>query len=164
MTFRAMRLAQTEQTLTIAATYPQRFTNLGHDPSPLTPGPRRAGGTCLHDTGASNSGTLSMTIRFVAGLMVSRPSVPTGLVPVTALAQPLLTTRALARPLDSFSTSCETMTGAALNALRVKQAAADAGCFETMIPRSSTSGFFLTPACTPVSAYPFGNAESGIGL
>lgn len=47
--------------------------------------------------------------------------------PVTAFAQPLLTTRARARPAVWSRTALETVTGAAWNALRVKLAAAEVG-------------------------------------
>jgi len=71
--------------------------------------------------------------------------------PVTALAQPLLTTRARARPRVWLRTSLETVTGAAWNALRVKLAAADVWREEDerRTARSRAEASFFTPLCTP---------------
>ena len=71
--------------------------------------------------------------------------------PVTAFAQPLLTTRARARPNVCLRTSLQTVTGAAWNALRVKDAAADVGRdeVERRTARSRSDGSFFTPLCTP---------------
>jgi len=78
-------------------------------------------------------------------------------VPVTALAHPLLTTSPRATPLPRASTSCETTTGAATNALRVKVPAAEQGRSEMMTARSSFARSFLTPQWRPVARKPCGN-------
>jgi hypothetical protein len=53
-----------------------------------------------------------------------------------------------------------------LNALRVKQAAAEVGRgeVERMTARSRADGFFLMPAWMPVRRYPDGKDSDGMGL
>ena len=70
---------------------------------------------------------------------------------MTAFAQPLLTTRARARPAVWSRTALETVTGAAWNALRVKLAAADVGRdeVERRTARSRMDASFFTPLCMP---------------
>ena len=67
--------------------------------------------------------------------------------PVTAFAQPLLTTRPRARPAVCLRTSLETTTGAAWKAFRVKLAAAAVGRedVERRTARSRTDVSFFTP-------------------
>ena len=85
---------------------------------------------------------------------------------MTAFAQPLLTTRARARPAVCSRTALETVTGAAWNALRVKVAAVDVGRddVERRMARSRIEASFFTPLCMPPRRYPRGKRSSGIGL
>src|SRR5258708_34503439 len=91
--------------------------------------------------------------------MAQASSIPC--LPVTAFAQPLLTTNLLALPSFLSRTCWQTRTGAALNAFRVYEAAAEVWRAEVdnMTARSKAE-VFLTPQCTPVTAYPFGNTSS----
>ena len=85
--------------------------------------------------------------------------------PVTAFAHPLFTTNARAHPPLFCSTSSLTRTGAARKVFRVKHAAAAVGVDEvdSIIARSGTPAFFLTPTCSPPTRKPEGNALAGRG-
>ena len=83
----------------------------------------------------------------------SRPSRP-----VTAFAQPALTTTPFTRPPLFFSADFDSTTGAARNLLRVKTAAALAPSAATISPRSGR--FLRMPARTPEARNPFGSFMS----
>jgi hypothetical protein len=73
--------------------------------------------------------------------------------PVTAFAQPELTTTPLTLPPVFLNTSSLTRTGAAWKAFLVKHAAAEVlprGVVDSTTARSSFEASFLTPAWTPV--------------
>src|SRR3989442_10714097 len=107
--------------------------------SPITPVEQ----TKIEDEGRSRLLASASTVERVS----CRPRSP-----VPALAQPELTRIARARPLFFFKCSRLTVTGAAAQQLRVKQAAALAGRSETMIARSRPA--FLRPARSAAARKP----------
>lgn len=103
--------------------------------------------------------------RLTVSTMVIASSIP--FLPVTALAQPELTTKAFALPPPEMRACWETRTGAALKTFRVKEAAAEVGLgeVERKRPRSRGVGFFsedfLMWAYVEERAKPLGKASMG---